>query len=112
EAAVAGRAEDVEAPAAAEQQLARRRHRQLGDDVARRVLAGGEGDVLAEMAARHGAFGELARGHAVGEELRRLERLVARLVVHVLAAAPGAGSEHGECRDEGNGAVNTPPRKS
>ncbi len=53
--------------------------------------------VLAQLAARHGVGDERPRGLAVGEERARLERLVARRVVHVLAARR---RQHGERDDE------------
>jgi hypothetical protein len=43
--------------------------------------------VLAKLPARHGTGDLRPRGASVGEERVGLERLIARLIVHVLAAS-------------------------
>ena len=91
-AVVTGRAVDVVALLAAEQQRLGDRHRKLVGRLAVGALAGVEQPVGIEMAARHGAFGEGAGGASVGEEIAGPQGRVLRLVLHVLAA----GGERGQ----------------
>src|SRR5262249_20086587 len=82
---VAGRAVDPIALLAAREQVGGDRQRRRLHGLAVR-LAGVEDRVFLEVAARDGAFDE-RRGRApVAEEVGERVRLVARLVVHVLAA--------------------------
>ena len=86
-----GRAEDLELLLAARQQLRRQRTRgQLGHEVL--ALLAGEVDlVLAQRAARDRARDERPGRALVLEQLAVAQRLVLRLVVHVLAAGRAAG---------------------
>src|SRR5271155_5753860 len=85
EAAVAGRAIDVEASLAA-------LDIGFGDgdwklfDIFAVDFAGVACFVDAQVAARHGAFHHRTGGALIGEEVALSQRLVARLVLHVLAA--------------------------
>ena len=85
-AVVAGRAVDVEALLAAQDHFLGDRERESVDRLAVGALAGVEDGVVVQVAARHGALDQRARGAAVGEEIAGPERNVFRLVVHVLPA--------------------------
>ena len=100
-AAVAGRAEDVEPLAAADEErlVERDGGRELGDELPVGADAGVEDAVLAEPAAGDRAGGRDARGEAVAVELAPGEGALLRLVVHPLPA-PGAGEgDEGERGD-------------
>ena len=93
---VADRAEDVVALATALESL---RSDLEGERLGRLSVDHAAVEVLVEeeLAARDGPRDLRARGTAVGEERARLQRLVARLVVHVLATG-GQREGQEECR--------------
>ncbi len=90
EAAVAGRAINVEATLAALNILLGDGDRKLVDVLAV-DFAGVARLVDAQVPSRHGSFHHRPRGAAVGEEIACSQRLVARLILHVLAAG---GEQH------------------
>src|SRR6266404_9269949 len=102
---VAGRAVDVIALAPPREQVGSDRDGRLLDQPAAR-LPGVERRVRVELAARDRALDAWPRRLPVGEEAARLERLVARLVVHLLPARGGEEQDDGERR--GQAARGTP----
>ena len=106
DAVVAGRAVDVVALLAAQQHVAACSGSGFAVDRRAVDVAGEERLVLVEMAARHRARHQRPRGALVGEERAALERLVLRLVVHVLAAAgEHASSERAAAATRGRDAA-------
>src|SRR5205807_9746806 len=92
---VAGRAVDVVALAPAREQVGRERDGQLLDRPAAR-LPRIERRVGVDLPARDRALDARPRRLPVGEEAARLERLVARLVVHLLPARGGEQQDYGK----------------
>src|SRR5258706_338118 len=92
---VAGRAEDVEALAPPEEEGARERHRQPGDESAVLADSGAERSVDDAPASRDGVGHRGPGGHPVGIETALRQRLQSRLVEHILPAGAGGREQHG-----------------